>query len=97
MKTLAKILATAVITVSLAANLWMGNERIQVKFYQKGRADARDIVVNQIIKQVQKTGRLTVTMPDGQLVVLSKQPSNIPVPVPADAPLVKDPNTEKTP
>lgn len=88
MRVLGTMLLTAVVVVMLGMNVWFVNERLEVKYYQKGVADGRNRVVDQIISQVQKTGRLTVTMPNGKMVVLDRQRPPLPT-----APPVPDANS----
>lgn len=85
------IIATALLVVSIAANAYMVNERLEKKFYQKGRQDGAKVVTDKVIQQVKKTGRLTVTMPDGQMVVLTRQRPTLPPMAPAEK-VVRDSN-----
>jgi len=90
-----QILLVAVLIVSLAANVWMGMERLQVKYYQKGISDGIGQVGDRIVQEVRNKGRLAVKMPSGVNVVLTVQKSNMPIRPSADKnPVIKGNNVD---
>lgn len=73
------ILLIVVLVVSLVANAWFINERLEKRFYQKGMVDGSKVLNAKIIEQIQKTGMLNVNLPDGQKITMAVKPSRPPV------------------
>ena len=78
------MLMIVILVVSLGANAWLVNTRLEEKFYQKGVQYGSKTLANQVIAQVEKTGRLTVTGTDGRnipmQVVVPEAPPLQPIP-----------------
>ena len=95
---LRSIVILVVLVISLVANAWLCNDRLEKKFYQQGIQDGTDKVVKQVIEQVKKTGQLQVTIPDVGAVVLAVQRSTTtPIPTSAPAPAVVAPEPKVIP
>ena len=67
------IVTVVVLLVSLGANAWFANERLERKFYDKGLVDGRKALANQVIKQVETTGRLAITTDSGRQIPMVVQ------------------------
>ena len=93
---LREILVVIVLAASLVANAWLANDRLEKKFYQRGVKEGKTIVANQVINQVEKTGRLLVTVSSGKQialqVVVPEAPPLAPIPPGVIVEPLRDPN-----
>lgn len=67
------VLLVAFLVVSLGANAWLVNQRLEGLYYAKGVADGKEALAAQVVNQVQQKGTLNITLPSGQQIPMIVQ------------------------
>ena len=75
---LKQVVILVVLIVSLVANAWLVNERLEGAFYRRGIAAGRKALAGQVVEQVVKTGKISVTTDEGEEIPLVRARPGLP-------------------